>query len=106
MLKAMFFVHRRSDLSGDAFRRHCREVHAPLIARLPGLRRYVLDFTVSDPGGPALFCDGVAELWFDDAEALHEALSSAAGAAVLADQSSFLDAPRSQMIMVEELSPM
>ena len=42
MLKAMFFVHRRSDLSGDAFRHHCRDVHGPLIARLPGLRRYVL----------------------------------------------------------------
>jgi uncharacterized protein (TIGR02118 family) len=106
MLKAMFFVHRRSDLGRDGFRRHFREVHAPLIARLPGLRRYVLDFTVSDPGGPAPFCDGVAELWFDDAEALNEALSSTAGAAVMADQPKFLDAPRSQMIMVEELSPM
>lgn len=104
MLKVLFFAHKRPDLSHEEFRRYAREVHAALVARLPGLRRYVVDFTVSDPGGPPPFCDGVAELWFDHAEAFNDALSSPAGIEALADQPNFLDAPRTQMIMAEEVS--
>lgn len=104
MLKVMFFVHKRPDLDREEFRRHSREIHAQLVARLPGLRRHVLNFTVSDPGGPLPFCDGVAELWFDDPEAFHDALASPEGSQFLADQPNFLDAPRTQMIMVEELT--
>jgi uncharacterized protein (TIGR02118 family) len=104
MLKVMFFVHRRPDLSHDEFRRHSRDVYAQLVSRLPGLRRHVLNFTVSDPNGPVPICDAVAELWFDDPEAFHDALASPEGSEVVADQPNFLEAPRTQMIMVEEVT--
>lgn len=102
MLKVMFFVHRCSDVSIEEFRHYSREVHAPLVARMPGLRRYVLNLTVSDPGGPVPLCDGVAELWFDHAEAFNDALASPEGTAVFSDQPNVLDAARTTMIMVEE----
>jgi uncharacterized protein (TIGR02118 family) len=57
----------------DAFDQHYHEVHVPLASQVPGLRRYI----VSRPrglGGPAPHL--VAELWFDDADALKAALRS------------------------------
>ena len=65
-----------------AFDKHYQEVHVPLAGRIPGLRRY----TVSRPrglGGPAPYL--VAELWFDDADALKAALRSPEMAAAGAD---------------------
>jgi uncharacterized protein (TIGR02118 family) len=69
-------MHRMTveyDTPGDAdgFERHYREVHVPLAAAVPGLRR----FTTSRPrglGGAAPYL--VAELWFDHADALAAAL--------------------------------
>ena len=65
-----------------AFDKHYQETHAPLASRLPGLRRY----TVSRPRGlgaaaPYL----VAELWFEDGDALKAALRSPEMAAAAAD---------------------
>lgn len=37
MIKLVCFVHRRPDLDRDAFRKHWRETHGPLIAGLPAL---------------------------------------------------------------------
>jgi len=81
-------VHRitiQYALPADAagFDAHYRDVHVPLASKLPGLRR----FTVSHPRalgtGDAPYL--VAELWFDDAEAMKAALKSAEMAATGAD---------------------
>jgi uncharacterized protein (TIGR02118 family) len=64
------------------FDKHYTEVHVPLASRLPGLRRY----SISRPrglGGSAPYL--VAELWFDDADALKAALKSPEMAAAAAD---------------------
>jgi uncharacterized protein (TIGR02118 family) len=64
------------------FETHYRDVHVPLAAKIPGLRR----FTLTKPhglGAAAPFL--VAELWFDDAAALDAALRSPEGAAAAAD---------------------
>jgi uncharacterized protein (TIGR02118 family) len=69
-----------------AFDKHYQEVHVPLASRLPGLRRY----TVSRPrglGGPAPHL--VAELWFDDGEAMKAALKSPEMAAAATDARGF-----------------
>ncbi len=70
----------------EAFDRHYREVHVPLAAALPGLRR----FTLSHPrglGGAAPYL--VAELWFDDAAALKAAMQSPEMAATAQDADGF-----------------
>jgi len=70
----------------DTFEQHYREVHVPLAARLPGLRR----FTVSHPRGlgtPAPYM--VAELWFDDADALKAGLTSPEMGETAADAQTF-----------------
>jgi uncharacterized protein (TIGR02118 family) len=84
-------MHRITILYGapadpDAFERHYTEVHVPLASTLPGLRR----FTRSHPrglGGDAPYF--VAELWFDDGEALKAAMTSPEMAETAADAQTF-----------------
>src|SRR3712207_7926096 len=40
MITRMGILKRRPDLTPEQFRKHWLEVHGPLAARLPGLRRY------------------------------------------------------------------
>ena len=70
----------------EAFEKHYAEVHVPLASTLPGLRR----FTTSHPRG--LGTDApyfVAELWFEDGDALKAALKSPEMAATGADAQTF-----------------
>ena len=70
----------------EAFERHYTEVHVPLASTLPGLRRYVRSHP-RGMGGDAPYL--VAELWFDDADALKAALKSSAMAETAADAQTF-----------------
>lgn len=70
----------------DAFDAYYEETHVPLAERIPGLRQVAL----SHPrglGGDAPYL--VAELWFDDADALKAALKSPEMAETAADAASF-----------------
>jgi uncharacterized protein (TIGR02118 family) len=82
VFKAMVLLTRSEELSRDAFGRWWLEEHRPLAARLPGLRRYVVNL-VQD--GPEDGFDGVAELWFDSREAFEAAYETEAGKLVVAD---------------------
>jgi uncharacterized protein (TIGR02118 family) len=64
----------------EAFDRHYRDVHIPLAKQLPGLRRYTVSrgVTVLTGEDPSYL---IAELDFDDEDALKEALGSPAGRA-------------------------
>lgn len=69
-----------------AFDDYYRKVHVPLAAKMPGLRR----FTLSKPRGLGVAAPHlIAELWFDDADALSAALGSAEGGAAAADVQNF-----------------
>jgi uncharacterized protein (TIGR02118 family) len=60
----------------EAFERYYAETHAPLAAAIPGLQRLVLTRTSDVLGdGPPPF-HRIAELWFEDAEALEVAKES------------------------------
>jgi uncharacterized protein (TIGR02118 family) len=70
----------------SAFDDHYRRVHVPLVAAVPGVRR----FTLSHPrglGGDAPHL--VAELWFDDADAMRAAMKSPEMAETAKDAQSF-----------------
>jgi uncharacterized protein (TIGR02118 family) len=105
MVKLVFFLHKHPDLTEEAFRRYWSDTHGPLVAKIPGLRKYVLGqhVPVALPFPPP--CDGLAELWFDSVESMQNALSSPEGQAAIADAASCFDVARTSMIVVEE-SPM
>lgn len=70
----------------EQFERHYADVHVPLASALPGLRR----FTTSHPRGLGTEAPYfVAELWFDDADALKAALKSPEMATTAADAQTF-----------------
>jgi uncharacterized protein (TIGR02118 family) len=117
MIKLTFCLRRLPSLSREEFQRYWRDVHAPLVARhaaVLAIRRYVQFHTVSDErlaavaaarGGPEPY-DGVAELWWDSADALYATLqgahAAAAGAELLEDERRFIDLPRSPLFFGDE----
>jgi uncharacterized protein (TIGR02118 family) len=118
MIKLVFTLHRREDMTRDEFQRYWREQHAPLVKRHADalrIRRYVqvhardtdLDEAVAGArGSEPRFYDGVAELWWDSLEELVTAFASdagrAAGQELLEDEQRFIDLPRSPLWLGEE----
>ena len=71
MIKICEIIWRRPGMSVADFQDHWLNRHGPIVARLPGLRRYVQSHP--RPGGyrkGGLAFDGLAELWLDSKEAL------------------------------------
>jgi uncharacterized protein (TIGR02118 family) len=79
-MKVMVGLVRREDMSRDDFQQWWIDEHAPLARTLPGVRR--IRFNVLDEDAPF---DGIAELWFDSAEAADAAYATDIGKAVAAD---------------------
>ena len=102
MIKVVLLLHRRADMSIDEFRRYWHENHRPLVARLPGLRRLVLNDVLPSPDAAEPACDGIAEDWFDSLESMQAAFASPEAQAVSADVVNFLDLSRFQLLMVAE----
>lgn len=104
MVKVIVLLSRREGMDPEAFARHARETHLPLVAALPGLRRLVFNHVLPnpDPHAPPPAYDAVSEDWFDSPEAVAMAFASPAGQAVLADSPNFLDLTRVHWLVVEE----
>ena len=118
MIKLVFTLHRREDITREEFQRYWREQHAPLVRRHADalrIRRYVqvhardtdLDEAIAGArGSEPRFYDGVADLWWDSLEELVTAFSSdagqAAGQELLEDEQRFIDLPRSPLWLGEE----
>ncbi len=103
MIKVAAFFKRKAGSSVEAFQTYWRTHHADLASQLPGVRRYVQCHTL--PGvykkrEPAY--DGVAELWFEDTDALRGAAASDAFRAVKADEPNFMDVASYGDIVTEE----
>jgi uncharacterized protein (TIGR02118 family) len=103
VVKLVYCIRRRPGLSREEFIRYWAEVHGPIGARIPGLRKLVQSYALTFPGDrrPADF-DGMAELWFDDLEAILEARRSQEWAASSADEANFVDPSRSAYFVSEE----
>jgi uncharacterized protein (TIGR02118 family) len=82
-MKVMVGLVRREDMSREDFCTWWLEEHAPLARTLPGVRQ--IRFNVLDEGAPF---DGIAELWFDSAEAADAAYATEIGKSVAADSMS------------------
>lgn len=102
MIKVMFFLYRRSDLSMEQFIRYSESTHIPLVAQVPGLVHYVVNHTVDNPAGVSGVCDAVAELWFASPNTFQAALATPDAAAALGDQPNYLDMARTHMLIVDE----
>jgi len=102
VVKVIVLMPRRADMSPEAFGQYLRETHLPLVTRLPGLRRLVVNWVLPDPNEPPPAYDTVSEDWFDDAAAMGAAFASPEGQAVAADVPNYLDLSRFALLVVEE----
>lgn len=76
MIKMVALVNKKKDMDKEDFVRYWIDVHAPLEKKWPGLKRYVISTTIKVLGGEGPEYDGMAELWFEDEDALKSALAS------------------------------
>ena len=122
MIKLVFCLRRKDGMSREEFQTYWSEQHAPLVAQHQealGIRRYVqshtrttvLDHVLSasrrgEAEQAAIPYDGVAELWYDSADALAanaaQPGAQAAGRALLEDEAKFIDLANSPIFLSEE----
>ena len=118
MIKLTFAVRRRTDIDPAEFHRYWRDQHGPLVRSLQsvlGIRRYVQTHRLETPMNDLLRAsrralepfEGVAELWWDDLDALVAATSStegsAAGRTLLEDEARFIDLEHSALWLGQEI---
>lgn len=113
MIRLTYLIRRKSGMSLDAFQTYWREVHGPLVAghaRHLDVLRYVQCHTRDDEANQAMAAarggmeppyDGVAELWWENVDALEKAMGTEdgrrAGEALLEDEKNFIDLPASPL---------
>lgn len=83
MFKAIIVLSRRADMTHEEFVDWWLGEHAPLAARLPGLRRLV--FNVVDASTGEAATDGISELWFESQADFDAAYATEIGRATAAD---------------------
>ena len=101
MTHVLYFITRKPDMDEAKFHRYWREVHAPIVVKIPQLRRYVQSHRIDTTRTSSAYddnvssYDGVAEVHFDGLEAFAALLQTPQyleGA--LADEQNFLDLTR------------
>ncbi|MGB2694003.1 MAG: EthD domain-containing protein [Dehalococcoidia bacterium] len=104
MVKLIYAITRKQELSVKEFQRYWRETHGPIAARIPGVRRYVQCHVLPElyTGDNAPAYDGAAELWFDDIDAMRSALTSPQMQAAREDEGNFIDHSHVFAIVTEE----
>jgi uncharacterized protein (TIGR02118 family) len=118
VIKLTFAVRRRTDVDPAEFHSYWRDQHGPLVRSLQpvlGIRRYVQTHRLETPLNDVLRAsrsaleafDGVAELWWDDLDALVAATSSPEGSVaartLLEDEARFIDLEHSALWLGEEI---
>jgi len=117
MIKLVYCIRKRADLSLEEFHRYWLKDHAPRVrghAQVLGASRYVQSHTLDSPLNEAFRQsrgaqpphDGITELWWPDLESLQEAMQSAGGLAaardLLEDERGFIDLEASTLFLTEE----
>jgi uncharacterized protein (TIGR02118 family) len=105
MIKRISLLTRKASITHDEFVRHWFDVHGPLAHAVPGIRRYVQSHIVGEQARPDIpsidvEVDGIAELWYDDREAMLRSMASPEAKALFADGALFIG--RIKTFTVEE----
>ena len=102
MIKRIILITRQPGMDGDTFRRYYTEKHAPVVAKMPGLKRYVQNPTLPGPDGQEQDISGIAEVWYENEAAFRAAMSSPEAAAANESLAKFVDVSKIRILTVEE----
>jgi len=103
MIKLVYCITKKPSLSDEQFFRYWKNVHGPLGAKIPRLRKLVQSHRITIPADkyPPAY-DGIAELWFDTIEDLLAARESPEWQASTADETNFIDHTKVAYFVTEE----
>ena len=117
MIKFVYVVRRRPDVSPETFRKYWLENHGPLVRSLAKelrAKRYIQSHTMDTPlnqltrqaRGTQPPYDGLTELWFDSIEDLLAAAQTPEGLqanlTLAQDEARFCDLPNCSVFFTEE----
>jgi uncharacterized protein (TIGR02118 family) len=103
MVKLVYCITKKAGHSDEDFFHYWKNIHGPIGARIPGLRRLVQSRRVDVSGDKrSPDYDGMAELWFDDIEALLAARESPEWKASTDDEANFIDHSKVAYFVSEE----
>jgi uncharacterized protein (TIGR02118 family) len=105
MIKLVYCITKQAGLSDQQFFAYWKNIHGPIGSRIPRLRKLVQSHRLTIPGDKRHTepkYDGMAELWFEDAQALLAARQSPEWAASHADEANFIDHDKVAYFVSEE----
>lgn len=117
MIKLVYVIVRRAELSEEAFRKYWLEQHGPLVAAQAGplrLRKYVQSHPIDEEASEGMRAvrgmrpraDGLTEVWWDSLEDFQAAYATpegqAAGRVLAEDEAKFIDFEKSAVFLTEE----
>jgi uncharacterized protein (TIGR02118 family) len=89
----------------DAFERYYADTHTALAQRIPGLQRFEAGRGFATPDGSAVPYQRIAELTFEDMDALQAGLGSEEGQAAVNDIPNFATRRRHDLLRRDRLTP-
>jgi uncharacterized protein (TIGR02118 family) len=95
MIKSLSLLVRKDGMTHEQFMKHWVQIHGPLALKVPGLRRYVQSHIRDERRRPdipwlGVEVDGIAETWYDDADAMARAAATPEMKALQADGALFI----------------
>jgi uncharacterized protein (TIGR02118 family) len=103
MVKLVYCITKKAGMTDEEFFRYWKEIHAPIGAKIPGLRRLVQSHRMEVAGDKYQpDYDGMAELWFDKVEDLLRARQSREWKASVEDEGNFVDHHQVAYFVTEE----
>jgi uncharacterized protein (TIGR02118 family) len=101
MIHYHYFITHKPSLSLEEFFRYWREKHPLAGGRDQITRRYIQSHRIPEPGGDAIY-DGVAEVWWDNPEAMVE-VGRTSGRKSRADEPNFIDLTRVESLATNDV---
>src|SRR4051794_4103920 len=102
MIKIVYCITKKAGMADEEFFAYWKNIHGQLGARIPHLRRLVQSHRVNVADSRKPDFEGIAELWFDDAEALQAARHSPEWKSATTDEANFIDHERTAYFVSEE----
>lgn len=104
MIKAIYFLKRKPGMDLEAFRSYWLGRHAELVCKVPGLRSYVQCHTrLSGYKKGEPIWDGIAELGYDDIDAMRRVAGLEESRAATEDTANFADMNRAGALLTTEV---
>jgi len=113
MVKIVYCIRKRADISSQDFYKYWLEKHAPLVRRLAGAtqaKKYIQSHVIEPEYNDALVrlrgvakpYDGITEVWFESMESFYTSEAQEARKKLIDDEAKFIDLSRSSVFITEE----